>query len=62
MSTCTLGQGPFPLIEHPGPVVGFVYGDFLLPRWAGEHLRIAAAEHGRPEPVLTPVYPYREDA
>lgn len=34
MSVCTLGAGPFPPVEYPGPVLAYRFGDMLLPRWA----------------------------
>lgn len=65
MSTCTLGQGPFPLMEHPGPIgaylLGSRHGEAVIPAWFGDYLREGAAERGYPAPDLTPIYPYREE-
>lgn len=43
---CTLGQGVFPILRHPGHIVGFTYRDCPVPVWAAAHL---------PESELTPV-------
>ncbi|QGJ92759.1 hypothetical protein QDA04_gp89 [Microbacterium phage Megan] len=54
MSTCTLGQGPFPYIEHPGPVIGYYTHGAIVPAWAVDLGLIRADE------ATVPVHPYRD--
>lgn len=53
MSTCTLGTGPFALLEHPGPVMAYLVRGAVIPRWAVEQGIIS-------DPDATPIYAYRE--
>lgn len=48
VSECTLGQGQFGVVPHPGPIVSYSWQTFILPTWLMDRLRESALEEMRP--------------